>query len=210
MDKGKSSRKAGRPRGFCPEEALETALQLFWRKGYEGTSMSDLTEAIGVNRPSLYAAFGSKEALFRLVLDRYAEKYDAGLTAALAQPTAWGVAEALLLPTAHEPSPTREAGCLLVQGALVCSDDGDSIRHELSRRREAMVEVLCRRFEQAKAAGDVTVIAEPADLARYVVTMMNGMSVQAVSGVGADELRRVGEIALTGWPEPVSTDECGS
>lgn len=184
-------------------------MHLFWRKGYEGTSLSDLTEAIGVNRPSLYAAFGSKEALFRLVLDRYAEKYDAGLTAAIAQPTARGVAEALLLPTAHEPPQAREAGCLLVQGALVCSEDGDSIRHELIRRREAMVEVLCQRFEQAKAAGDVTLIAEPADLARYVVTLMNGMSVQAATGAGADELRRVAEIALAGWPEPASADECG-
>ena len=209
MDDVKPPKKAGRPRGFCPEAALETALHLFWHKGYEGTSVSDLTEAIGVNRPSLYAAFGSKEDLFRLVLDKHAERYGAALTAALAQPTARGVAEALLVPAACEPSPTEATGCLLVRGALACSEEGDSIRHELSRRREAMVEALCRRFEQAKAAGDVTVIAEPADLARYVVTVMNGMAVQAAGGAGVDTLRRVGEIALRGWPEPAPTSECG-
>ena len=195
-----SSKKAGRPREFCTEQALEIALHLFWRKGYEGTSLTDLTDAIGVNRPSLYAAFGSKEELFRLVLDRYAEKYDAALTAALARPTARGVAEALLLSSARDPSPTEASGCLLVQGALVCSDAGDSIRHELSRRREAMVMVLRRRFESAKAEGDVTVCAGPADLARYVVTVMNGMAVQSAGGAETDTLRRVAEIALAMWP----------
>ena len=203
MDDMKLSKKAGRPREFCTEQALETALHLFWRIGYEGTSMSDLTEAIGVNRPSLYAAFGSKEALFRLVLDRYAEKYDTALTAALAQPTAYSVAEALLLPPTHEPSPTEAAGCLLVQGALACSDESDTIRIELAARREAMVAALRIRFEQAEADGDFPAAARPADMARYVVTVMNGMSVQAAGGAGADDLRRVAEIALRAWPEGV-------
>ena len=195
------SKKAGRPRGFCPEEALEIALQLFWRKGYEGTSMSDLTEAIGVNRPSLYTAFGSKEELFRKVLDRYTEKYGTMLTAALAQPTAHGVAQALLLDSAHDPLESESPGCLLVRGALVCSDEGDSVRYELSRLREVMVEMVCRRFEQAQTEGDLPVNVQPADMARYVVTVMNGMSVQAAGGAGADALRRVAEIALRAWPE---------
>jgi len=203
MEKVISSKKAGRPRGFCPEEALETALQLFWRKGYEGTSMSDLTEAIGVNRPSLYTAFGSKEELFRKVLDRYTEKHDTALTAALAQPTARGVAEALLLSSGHEPSESEAPGCLLVQGALACSDEGDSVRYELSRRREVVVEMLRRRFEQAHREGDLPANVQPADMARYVVTMMNGMSVQAAGGAGAGALCRVAEIALRAWPKPV-------
>ncbi len=201
MENAISSKKAGRPRGFCMEQALETALQLFWRKGYEGTSMSDLTEAIGVSRPSLYTAFGSKEELFRKALDRYTEKHDTALTAALAQPTAHGVAEALLLDSAHEPLELEAPGCLLVQGALACSDEGDGVRYELSRRREVMVEMLCRRFEQAQKEGDLPANTQPADMARYVVTVMNGMSVQAAGGAGATDLRRVAKIALRAWPE---------
>ena len=201
MENVVSSKKVGRPRGFCTEAALDIAMHLFWRKGYEGTSLSDLTAAIGVNRPSLYAAFGSKEELFRKVLNRYAQKYDTALTAALAQPTARGVAEALLQASAHEPLPTGAAGCLLVQGALTGSDESNAVRCELTSRRKAMVEALRRRFEQAKAEGDVTVNAEPADMARYVVTVMNGMSVQAVGGAGADDLRRVAEVALRAWLE---------
>ena len=197
-----SSKKVGRPRGFCPEEALDIALHLFQRKGYEGTSLSDLTEAIGVNRPSLYAAFGSKEELFRKVLDRYTEKHDAEFTAALAQPTAHRVAEAVLLASLHEPLESEVPGCLLVQGALACSDEGSSVRYELSRRREVMVTLLCRRFEQAKAAGDMTANAEPADMARYLVTVLNGMSVQAAGGAGADALRRVAEVALKAFDTP--------
>lgn len=195
------SKKAGRPRGFCPEEALETALQLFQRKGYEGTSMSDLTEAIGVNRPSLYTAFGSKEELFRKALDLYTQRQDTVLTAALAQPTAHGVAEALLLGYLHDPFASEAPGCLLVQGALACSDEGNGVRYELSRRREVIVEMLRRRFEQAHREGDLPADIRPADMARYVVTVMNGMSVQAAGGAGADDLQRVAEVALRAWPE---------
>ena len=201
MNDIKLSKKAGRPREFCTEQALDIALHLFRRKGYEGTSLSDLTEAIGVNRPSLYAAFGSKEALFRRVLDRYAAQHDPALTAALAQPTARGVAEALLLTDGRAAAASEVSGCLLVQGALACSDEGDSIRHELSRRREAMVAALRVRFERAQAEGDFPAGVQPADMARYVVTVMNGMSVQAAGGAGADDLRGVAEVALGAWPQ---------
>lgn len=195
------SKKAGRPRGFCPEEALETALQLFWRKGYEGTSMSDLTEAIGVNRPSLYTAFGSKEELFRKVLDRYTEKQNTVLAAALAQPTAHGVAKALLLDSVRDLLESESPGCLLVRGALACSDEGNGVRCELSRRREVIVEMLRRRFEQAHREGDLPAHTQPADVARYVVTVMDGMSVQAAGGAGTADLRRVAKIALGAWPQ---------
>ncbi len=204
MDEVKLSKKAGRPRGFCLEEALETALHLFWHKGYEGTSVSDLTEAIGINRPSLYAAFGSKEELFRQVLDRYAAQHNPAVEAALARPTARGVAEALLSSTpayACERAGPGATGCLLVQGALACSDESDAVRVELAARREAMVAALRVRFERAQAEGDFPAEAEPADMARYVVTVMNGMSVQAAGGAGADDLRRVAEVALKAWPE---------
>lgn len=201
MKEAKSAGKVGRPRGFDTEQALQTAMQLFWRQGYEGTSLSDLTEAIGVNRPSLYAAFGSKEELFRKVLAYYLELREPVTNAALEQPTAYAVVKALLVAPVCEMARPGSPGCLTVQGALACSEEGDVIRHELSARREALVEALQLRFERAKADGDLPADAVPADLARYVATVMHGMAVQAASGVGAEELRRVGQIALAAWPQ---------
>lgn len=200
MNEVRLSKKAGRPRSFCTELALDKALSLFWRKGYEGTSLSDLTEAIGVSRPSLYAAFGSKEELFRKVLDRYIARYEPSFSAALAQPTTRGTVEALLFSSAQEPSASEAPGCLLVLGALTCSDEALSVRHELSARREAMVGALQMRFERAQREKDFPAGGDPGDMARYVVTIMNGMAVQAAGGAGADVLRRVAEVALGAWP----------
>ncbi len=201
MEDEKQVKKAGRPREFDLDLALDTALHVFWRKGYEGTSLSDLTDAVGVSRPSLYAAFGSKEDLFRRVLDRYTARYDPVMSAALAAPTARRCAEVLLTAYAQPRSDAAVAGCLLVQGALACSDDAAPVRAELAARREAVVTALRARFESAQAGGDLPPDARPADLARYVVTVMNGLSVQAAGGASAEDLRRVAEIALAAWPE---------
>src|SRR5438046_5943942 len=121
----KSTRQAastvGRPRAFDADEALDQALTVFWRKGYEGASLPDLTRAMGINRPSLYAAFGNKEALFRKVLDRYAEGSAACVREALAEPTARSVVEQLLTSAAELfTDPRNPRGCLAVQGALAC------------------------------------------------------------------------------------------
>ena len=193
-----NKKKAGRPREFCTEQALETALQLFGRKGYEGTSLSDLTDAIGVNRPSLYAAFGSKEELFRKVLDRYAAHANSALDAALAQPTARRVAEALF-SAAFNRTPSDAPGCLLVSGALACSDESETVRCELAARREASVAILRQRFEKA-GAGELPPGADPAGAARYLVTVLNGLAVQSAGGASPEDLRRVAEIAIAAWP----------
>jgi AcrR family transcriptional regulator len=200
MKNVKSQGRAGRPREFDMDEALDTAMRLFWRKGYEGTSLSDLTDATGVKRPSLYAAFGNKEGLFRKALDRYTALRNPIISAALAQPTARGVVEMLLCNAARELTRPDCPGCLAVQGALACSDEGDPVRRELSARREAMVSALRLRFEQAQAEGDLLSSTSPADLARYVVTVINGMAVQAASGANAEQLQRVAEIALQACP----------
>ncbi len=201
MNDVKLSRKVGRPREFCIEQALETAMRLFWRKGYEGTSLTDLTAAIGISRPSLYAAFGSKEELFHRTLVRYTSLRDPLMRGALTQPTARGTAAALLFGSAEALTGPDCPGCLTVQAALTGSSESDSVRCELTLRREATVEVLRQRFEQALAEGDFPADIEPADMARYVVTVMNGMAVQAAGGAGAEALRRVAEIALNAWPE---------
>jgi AcrR family transcriptional regulator len=191
----------GRPRSFDPDKALDRAVRVFWRKGYEGASLTDLTKAMGINRPSLYAAFGDKEALFRKVLDRYTSGPVNYVREALNQPTARGVAERLLLGTAEQMCDARNpAGCLLVQGALVTGHTADSVRCEVNSRRRAGQIALQQRLRHAKKEGDLPRDADPAVLARYLMTVTNGMSVQAAGGASGKDLRKVAETALKAWP----------
>src|ERR1700732_2110079 len=138
MRRNKSSGRLGRPRSFDIDGALDRALRVFWRKGYEGASLSDLTKAVGVSRPSLYAAFGGKEALFRKALDRYLNGPAAYTQEALKEPTARAVVQRLLRGAADlNTAPRNPGGCLTVQGALACGEAGDSIRQELAAYRAA-------------------------------------------------------------------------
>jgi AcrR family transcriptional regulator len=191
----------GRPREFDVEKALDRALKVFWRKGYEGASLPELTRAMGINRPSLYAAFGNKEALFRKVLDRYVEGPACYVREALAELTARAVAERLLGGAVELlTDPRHPRGCLLVQGALVCGDAAESVCRELAARRVAGEVAVRQRFERAREEGDLPTDADPADLARYVVTVIRGMAVQAAGGANREELRRVADVALRAWP----------
>jgi AcrR family transcriptional regulator len=191
----------GRPRQFDPDQALDRALDVFWRKGYEGATLPDLTRAMGINRPSLYAAFGNKEALFRQALDRYAAGPAGHVAAALAKPTARAVVERLWYGAIDmATNPHNPAGCLLVHGALVCGDSADSVRQEVSKRRAAGIEQLRRRLQRAVSEGDLPTDANPADLSRYVATVTHGLAVQAASGATRAQLRRVAALALRAWP----------
>ena len=197
----KSAGLKGRPRSFDVDRALDCALQLFWRKGYEGTSLSDLTQAMGINRPSLYAAFGDKEALFRRALDRYAHGTAAYVREALDQPTARAVVEGLLRGAADLMTDSRNpAGCLNVQGALACNEVAEPIRRELISRRAGGEAALRRRLKRAKAEGDLPRGSNPSDLARYIATVVHGMAVQAAGGASRGELRGVIRTALRAWP----------
>ena len=192
---------AGRPRAFDPDEALDRALRVFWRQGYEGTTLLELTRAMGINRPSLYAAFGNKEELFRKALDRYARGPAAYLADALQEPTARAAAERLLgAACALLTDPRYPPGCMAVTGALACGEASDSIRRELAARRACVQESLRVRFARAVEEGDLPATTDPGDLARYLATVVNGMSVQAAGGATRDELRRVVETALRAWP----------
>ena len=192
----------GRPLGFDPEKALEAALRVFWRKGYEGTALSDLTAAMGISRPSIYATFGNKEALFRKALDRYSEQMTCYTAEALKEPTARAVAERLMVGTADLLScPENPKGCLMVQGALACGDDADSIRKELIARRAVGEAALRERFERAKIEGDLPAGADAGDLARYVMAVMHGMSVQSAGGASREELQGVIDLSLRAWPQ---------
>jgi AcrR family transcriptional regulator len=191
----------GRPRAFDTEKALDSALLLFWKNGYEGTSISDLTEVMGINRPSLYAAFGSKEDLFRMALDRYATGPACYVNEALNAPTARDVIERLMLGGVDALSnPDTPPGCLTVQGALACGDEADSIKQELVSRRVVAEVALRKRLEFAKKEGDLPAKSDPAVLARYVMTFMQGMSVQAAGGTSPEELRLVVNTVLNTWP----------
>ena len=201
MKQKKTARALGRPRSFEPGEALDAAMKVFWCKGYEGASLSDLTKAMGINRPSLYAAFGDKESLFRKVLDRY-DKGPAGyVREALNQPTARAVVERLLEGAAElGTASSNPRGCLFVQSALACGDKAEGIRNDLILRRDAGEKAVRQRLQRAQVEGDLPRAANPADLARYVVTVIQGIAVQAASGAARPELRRVIQTALQAWP----------
>jgi AcrR family transcriptional regulator len=190
----------GRPRAFDADVALERAMHVFWSKGYEGASLSDLTRAMRINRPSLYAAFGNKEQLFGKVLDRYMDGPVAYFGKALAELKARDVVEEIFLGTARmADDPRIPAGCLMVQGALACGDA--SVRNEVVARRAASEAALRHRLQRAKREGDLPKNADPAELACYVMTVVRGMAVQSASDASRDQLRRVAQMALRAWPK---------
>ena len=191
----------GRPRAFYPDAALERAMHVFWAKGYEGAALSDLTRAMRVSRPSLYAAFGNKEQLFRKVLDRYASGPLAYFDKSLEAPKARDVIEQILFGAARMASdPRLPAGCLMVQGALACGDAAGSVQKETAARRAASEIALRRRLQRAKREGDLPRNANPAELARYVMTVLQGMAVQGANGATRVQLRRVAQLALRALP----------
>ena len=193
--------RLGRPRGFDADRALDRALAIFWRDGYEGASLPALTKAMGINRPSLYAAFGNKEALFRKALARYDRGPAAYTYKALKQPTARGVVEALFKGmVALLTRPQNPGGCLMVQGALACGENGKRVREELASQRAAGVVAIRRRFQRAIDEGDLPANADASGLARFVATVMHGMAVQAASGASRKELVRVKDMFLRMWP----------
>jgi AcrR family transcriptional regulator len=176
-------------------------MNVFWRQGYEGASLNDLTAAMGINRPSLYAAFGDKEALFRKALDRY-EAGACHVRRALHEPTARGVAEALLQGAAESATnPQHPKGCLVVQGALAGGAQTDCVRKELIARRDAGEKTIRQRLKRAQAEGDLPPEAKAADLARYLVTVLHGLAVQAAGGATRAELQRVIHVAMRAWPD---------
>ncbi|MGE5274830.1 MAG: TetR/AcrR family transcriptional regulator [Verrucomicrobiota bacterium] len=191
-----------RVREFDTEAALDAAMLVFWRLGYERATLVELTRAMGINRPSLYAAFGNKEQLFRQALERYASGPEACEHRALALPTAREVAFGLLRGGAdRQTRPGKPHGCLAVLGTRTNGADSSPIGQMLIEARLAGEEEVRERFERAKVEGDLPADADPAELAEYIRTVMYGMTVKAASGATRDELERVIEVAMQAWPE---------
>jgi len=201
MKKQPLARSAGRPRAFDEEKALDAAMRVFWREGYEAASLSALTDAMGINRPSLYAVFGGKKELFLRTLDRYESGPAGFVTQALREPSARTAVERLLQGAADlATNPETPKGCLLVQGALGCGDGCDGVRKELNRRRDAAEKALRVRLQRARKEGDLPDSVDVNNLTRYVMTLMRGLAVQAAGGTRRRELRGVIETAMRAWP----------
>jgi AcrR family transcriptional regulator len=191
----------GRTRTFDTDEALDRAMIVFWRQGYDATSMTDLTAAMGINRPSLYAAFGNKEQLFRRALERYDELPSAYVAEALRQPTARQVAEQLLRGAVDlQTDPATPAGCLAVLGASTCAEDSSQAGQALIAFRRSGESAIRERLERARAEGDLPADADPGELTDYIRTVIYGMAVKAASGSTREELERVTVRAMRAWP----------
>jgi len=191
----------GRPREFCVDEALAAALRVFWSKGYEGASMSELTEAMGITKPSLYAAFGNKEQLFHKALDLYEAEKLAYTREALKAPTAREVVERFMRGAIEMTmSSCDPKGCLGVISALACSAEAESIRQHVIERRASSQAALIERFRVAQAEGDMPPHVDIRALTSYLYAILQGMAVQAGSGATREDLERIVDTSLSLWP----------
>lgn len=191
----------GRPRAFDLDQALDRALQVFWRQGYEGASVADLTQAMGISPPSLYAAFGNKEGLFRKALERYLAERTRFWDEALTAPTARAMIERLLRGTADFMTDAcNPPGCLLVRGTVACSDMAQDIHQELVALRKQAEHSVWKRLEAAKATGELPADIDPCAFAGYIATVLEGMSVHAAGGASREDMHKVVDMTMRAWP----------
>ena len=194
-----------RPRKLDIDQALDAATELFWLKGYDGTSLADLTKAMGVTPPSFYFAFDSKEALFRRVYERYQHGHLAYVGEALLAPTARQVAEQMLYgAAAAHAGDGHPPGCMGVSCASPGPAGTDPVRDDLIQRRHSAFCALRERFERAARSGDLPVETDTDALAQFVQVLGLGMSVAAQGGASREDLRRMVDVAMNAWP----TSEC--
>ena len=193
--------RMGRPRRFREEDALDAAMRVFWQKGYEGTSLDDLTKAMKINRSSLYSTFGDKEKLFRTVIDRYKAGSMSFVSEALNLKTTRAVVEALLrMSVKFLSDPSHPPGCLSIQGGVACGSGNEEAKQAMIDWRKAGLALLQKRLQRARTEGDLRRGVDPKDLARLVMIMMNGLGIQAVNGATAEEMNRAMDLALRSLP----------
>ena len=189
--------KTGRPISFDKDAALEAAMLLFWERGFEGTSMADLTQAMGLNPSSIYAAFGDKYALFQLAVKRYLEKRAQYAGKALEEPTLEGVVRALFDSTiAFLTAPGHPPTCMTLSGAVGCSVDATPARDILTAIRKQNEAVMRERFLKAQRSGELPKGVNVDDYTRYLSTIIAGLSIQAANGSTKAELKRTAQMAL--------------
>ena len=191
-------RKTGRPLSFDPEAALAPAMLLFWRQGYEGTSLAELTKAMGVTSPSVYAAYGDKKGLFRAAVRRYLAQpltpVEVVAQAPSAREAARSLVEGAVLAYTGADTP---AGCLLASSAIAVSPQSDDVRLELAAIRREIEAALRDRI--AAEAGELPDGFDPAGLAAFVMAVIQGFSTLARDGASRETLQRAARIALAAW-----------
>lgn len=191
----------GRPRAFDRGEALRRAMEVFWAHGYEGTSISDLTAAMEINSPSLYAAFGCKEALFREAVAHYNETLGATAAEELRdRPTA---REAISAVLRHHAvvfcDPDTPRGCMIVLAATTCTDSTRSVHEHLAEWRAATEDDFRARLERGITDGDVPAGTDVATVAAFYNTVNHGMAIQARDGADRAKLSAIAEAAIAAW-----------
>ena len=187
----------GGPRQFDTGDAIDTAMRVFWKCGYEGASLDVLTRQMGISRPSLYAAFGNKEALFIKALDRYRESPASYVNRALAKPTAREVFESLLNGVIDlVTDPENPGGCLFVSASL----GAPAVRNELAARRLDGEDEIRERFDQARTEGDLPAGTDTRALAKLTATLLWGISIQGMNGATRSELRKAAKLAAAAFP----------
>ncbi|WP_197053885.1 TetR/AcrR family transcriptional regulator [Chitinibacter sp. ZOR0017] len=192
----------GRPRAFDRTQALELALHLFWAKGYEGASLSDLTSTLGINAPSLYAAFESKPALYREALDLYlAQQYEHIGALLAAAPSAREGLEAMLRGAAVQfTSPDHPPGCPIASGVLRCAEANAAIGELTAEHRRSTRAMMLARLQQGQAAGELPAQIDTQALAGFYAGVIQGMSVQAIDGASCADLQKMVDLAMQAWP----------
>ncbi len=187
----------GRPRSFDTDAALDAALKVFWAKGYEGTTVSDLTKAMALNMSSLYAAFGDKESLFRQVAVRYAEDASALYEKAMAKPTLYEALSNLFSAiVVFLNRPGYPPGCLTVMGALATGSAAAPVQQLLLQMRTMGQLRLQERCEEAQKAGELPETMDIPAFARYLATILWGLMVQGASGATKVQMQGIAETAL--------------
>jgi AcrR family transcriptional regulator len=189
--------KTGRPVSFDKDAALEAAMLLFWERGFEGTSMADLTDAMGLNPSSIYAAFGDKQALFQLAVKRYMKMRAQYAGKALEEPTLEKVLRSLFDSTvAFLATPGHPPTCMTLAGAVGCSVDASPARDLMAEIRKQNQVAIRRRLLKARKSGELPKSINVDDYARYLSTIIAGLSIQAANGSTKAELKRTAQMAL--------------
>lgn len=199
-----TARKRGRPRLLDRNVGLDVAARLFWKRGYEGTSIADLTQAMGVPPPSLYATFGSKEDLYRQALDHISERESKqGLEALQGKMPAYdAIAFYLHDAAARFTEPGRPRGCIVSNAVLQHSEESESVARTVAARRDRAIQAIKARFDRAVAEGELATETDTEALARFYGAVVQGMSAQACDRASRATLKRLADIALSAWPGP--------
>ncbi|GAB3298597.1 TetR family transcriptional regulator [Epidermidibacterium keratini] len=191
----------GRPRGFDRDAALLTATRLFWARGYDGTSLSDLTAAMGISPSSFYAAFGDKKSLFAETVQGYMQRYTAIYIEAVRSPTAREAAERILRDSVDEfTDENRPMSCLVVSAAIQGGSETIDVRRTLEEHQRALETVLAERIEQDKVSGALDNGLDTAVLTGWVRTVWEGLSNQSNAGVAREQLQEIVTLAMRAWP----------